>query len=145
MNNQIQIWCFVFVTLFNLQGAHRSQRREFILPCRFVLVKNFFQVFQNFLEPFLGTARPASLPGRPRGRPVYIITAPPLCQALFSNLFDLFLRLTHLGECFLLPSRTASIEYHFLPPLSRTFLKFSFSTSACLLRPMLGYGKIMCF
>ncbi|MGI5935033.1 MAG: hypothetical protein ACOX7A_09570, partial [Lawsonibacter sp.] len=43
------IWCFVFVTLFNLQGAHRSQRREFILPHRFRLVKNFFQVFQPFL------------------------------------------------------------------------------------------------
>ena len=40
----------MFVTLFNLQGAHRSQRREFILPHHFRLVKNFFQVFQPFLS-----------------------------------------------------------------------------------------------
>ena len=40
-------WCFVFVTLFNLQGAHRLQRRAFILPQRFFFVKHFFQVFSN--------------------------------------------------------------------------------------------------
>ena len=48
LKTTITFWCFVFVTLFNLQGAHRSQRREFILPHRFRLVKNFFQVFQPF-------------------------------------------------------------------------------------------------
>ncbi len=41
-------WCFVFVTLFNLQGAHRFSAGELILPHRFRLVKNFFQVFQTF-------------------------------------------------------------------------------------------------
>ena len=100
MNNQIQIWCFVFVTLFNLQGAHRSQRREFILPSRFALVKHFFQVFQNFFQRFSKRKPSGSLPGRPRGRPVYITTASSLCQALFSNLFDLFSRLTRFRRGF---------------------------------------------
>ena len=34
--------------LFNLQGAHRSQRRAFILPQLISFVKHFFQVFSNF-------------------------------------------------------------------------------------------------
>ena len=33
--------------LFNLQGAHRFQRRAFILPQRPFLVKHFFQAFSN--------------------------------------------------------------------------------------------------
>ena len=54
-------WCFVFVMLFNLQGAHRFQRRAFILPQLFFLVKHFFQVFSNsfvlsFAEPSLRRA-----------------------------------------------------------------------------------------
>ena len=84
----------MFVTLFNLQGARRSQRREFILPSRFALVKHFFQVFQNFFQRFSKRKPSGSLPGRPRGRPVYITTASSLCQALFQIFFDLFSRST---------------------------------------------------
>ena len=47
LNNQILIWCFSFVTLFNLQGTHRSRRRVFILPHLVRFVKNFFRVFSN--------------------------------------------------------------------------------------------------
>ena len=90
----------MFVTLFNLQGAHRSQRREFILPSRFALVKHFFQVFQNFFQRFSKRKPSGSLPGRPRGRPVYITTASSLCQALFQIFFDLFLRSTRSGREF---------------------------------------------
>ena len=57
-------WCFVFVMLFNLQGAHRSQRRAFILPQLVFLVKHFFQAFSNsfalsFAELLLWRAVPA--------------------------------------------------------------------------------------
>ena len=124
----------MFVTLFNLQGAHRSQRREFILPCRFVLVKNFFQVFQNFLELFLGTARPASLPGRPRGRPTYIITAPPLCQALFSNLFRFVFALNSLGRVF---SAALADSFDRIPP-SPSFVKNFFQIFFFDFRPPLA-------
>ena len=41
--------------LFNLQGAHRFQRRAFILPQLFSFVKHFFQVFSNsFALSFAG-------------------------------------------------------------------------------------------
>ena len=90
----------MFVTLFNLQGAHRSQRREFILPSRFALVKHFFQVFQNFFQRFSKRKPSGSLPGRPRGRPVYITTASSLCQALFQIFFDLFSRSTRFRREF---------------------------------------------
>ena len=38
-------WCFVFVTLFNLQGARRSSAAGVILPHSQSFVKHFFQVF----------------------------------------------------------------------------------------------------
>ena len=43
-------WCFVFVTLFNLQGAHRANlsRQILMIAQHFSFVKNFFQVFSNF-------------------------------------------------------------------------------------------------
>ena len=45
-------WCFVFVTLFNLQGTHRANlsRRICILAHPFSFVKSFFQVFSNFFR-----------------------------------------------------------------------------------------------
>ena len=48
-------WCFVFVTLFNLQGAHRANlsRRILMIAHRFSFVKSFFQVFSNFFSSFI--------------------------------------------------------------------------------------------
>ena len=42
----------MFVTLFNLQGAHRANlsQRVLMITHRFRFVKNFFQVFSNFFE-----------------------------------------------------------------------------------------------
>ncbi|MFR3665730.1 hypothetical protein, partial [Flintibacter sp.] len=53
------IWCFVFVTLFNLQGTHRLAAAGVILPHHFDLVKSFFKVFSNFFQ-LLRSARQAS-------------------------------------------------------------------------------------
>ena len=125
MNNQIQIWCFVFVTLFNLQGAHRSQRREFILPSRFALVKHFFQVFQNFFQRFSKRKPSGSVPGRPRGRPVYITTASSALSSTFFKSFSICFRAQlALEGSFPPPSRTSYVGYHTLPPLSSTFFLF---------------------
>ena len=44
------IWCFVFVTLFNLQGTHRFAAAGVILPHRFNLVKSFLEFFQTFFS-----------------------------------------------------------------------------------------------
>ena len=87
LNNQIQIWYFVFVTLFNLQGARRSLAAGVYFTISFRPCQALFQVFHNFFEALAGPNLQAQLPGRPRGRPVYITTASSLCQVLFSNLF----------------------------------------------------------
>ena len=132
----------MFVTLFNLQGAHRSQRREFILPSRFALVKHFFQVFQNFFQRFLKRKPSGSLPGRPRGRPVYITTASELCQVLFSNLFRFVLCLTRSGREFSaaladslrrIPHRPPLVKHFF--PLFRVFSAGLFCRSSVLPLP----------
>ena len=52
LKTTITFWCFVFVTLFNLQGTHRSRpssvpRRVLILPHSNSFVKNFFQILFN--------------------------------------------------------------------------------------------------
>ena len=61
----------MFVTLFNLQGAHRANlsQRVLMITHRFRFVKNFFQVFSNFFELFhsplfRGYLAPASQPTR---------------------------------------------------------------------------------
>ncbi|WP_204833039.1 hypothetical protein, partial [Oscillibacter valericigenes] len=57
--NGITFWCFLFVTLFNLQGARRSRRNIAIILDFIPLVKNFFQ---KFLTP--GPSRIRSNPFR---------------------------------------------------------------------------------
>ena len=43
----ITFWCFVFVTLFNLQGTRCVPQRFLMISLRFPFVKNFFQKFFN--------------------------------------------------------------------------------------------------
>ncbi|WP_204248345.1 hypothetical protein, partial [Pseudoflavonifractor sp. An184] len=85
---------------------HRSQRREFILPSRFALVKHFFQVFQNFFQRFSKRKPSGSLPGRPRGRPVYITTASSALSSTFFKSFSICFRaqLALEGATLLLPA-----------------------------------------
>ncbi|MBS6533842.1 MAG: hypothetical protein KH338_09475, partial [Oscillospiraceae bacterium] len=111
--NQIQIWCFVFVTLFNLQGAHRSQRREFILPHRFRLVKNFFQVFQPFFVLSDAPAGRSLFACRLSRRLTYFSTSFSLCQELFSGIFS---------SRFVLSSRTTIQKYLRCRPVTRPAL-----------------------
>ena len=74
--------------LFNLQGAHRPQRRAFILPQLISFVKHFFQVFSNFFAlSFAGFYR---VKRRPHGQPNYVTTLVFLCQVLFSGFFKSF-------------------------------------------------------
>ncbi|MEY8418049.1 hypothetical protein AALA83_02065, partial [Oscillospiraceae bacterium 44-5] len=65
LNNQ-SFWCFVFVSLFNLQGAHRSRLAAgIILPHRFRFVKHFFRIFLNlFCALIRCSAVAAALAGR---------------------------------------------------------------------------------
>ena len=42
------VWCFSFVSLFNLQGTRRISGTLFSISEAIRFVKNFFQVFSNF-------------------------------------------------------------------------------------------------
>ena len=43
------VWCFLFVTLFNLQGTRRFRRNIVIIHDFIPFVKNFFRKFLTFL------------------------------------------------------------------------------------------------
>ena len=109
--------------LFNLQGAHRFQRRAFILPQRFFFVKHFFQVFSSsFVLSFAGLVAEVRCP---RGQPNYITTFVFPCQALFSSFFKLFRALSGRTLVVALSSQTAYRGYHSRNHLSSTFFRFS--------------------
>ena len=44
-SEKLSVWCFLFVTLFNLQGTRRIRRNITIIPNFISFVKNFFQKF----------------------------------------------------------------------------------------------------
>ena len=44
-SEKLSVWCFLFVTLFNLQGTRRIRRNIAILPNFIPFVKSFFQKF----------------------------------------------------------------------------------------------------
>ena len=98
-------------------GALLSQRFH-ILTRSPAFVKNFFQVFSNFFRPCrFGVPRPFTL-----ATVSYVTTPFPLCQELFSTFFKVFSFPLRPLAFFCLP-RTASIGYHFFPPLSSAFGK----------------------
>ena len=47
LNNQIQIWCFVFSLRCLIYKVHAVHRRVLILPHSNLFVKNFFQILFN--------------------------------------------------------------------------------------------------
>ena len=54
LKTTITFWCFVFVTLFNLQGTRCVLQRFLMISLRFPFVKNFFQKFFNsFSSPLI--------------------------------------------------------------------------------------------
>ena len=89
--SDIELWCFSFVTLFNLQGTRRrlGGGTFFILPHFFELVKYFFQLFSKFLQYFARSAF--------RFRKLcYFITSAFFCQVLFSTFSKFFSALDSL-------------------------------------------------
>ena len=53
LKTTITFWCFVFVTLFNLQGTRCVPQRFLMISLTFPFVKNFFQKFFNFFSSSL--------------------------------------------------------------------------------------------
>ena len=164
--SDIELWCFSFVTLFNLQGTRRrlGGGTFFILPHFFELVKYFFQLFSKFFQYFARSAF--------RFRKLcYFITSAFFCQVLFSTFSKFFQPSTRFQplplesliilphplpfvKCFFQillnlftrpsrtppPSRTARLLYQILHPLSIPFLKktgnFSKFVVSCLSLPV---------
>ena len=56
LKTTITFWCFVFVTLFNLQGTRCVPQRFLMISLRFPFVKNFFQKLFSFFQ-VLSSAR----------------------------------------------------------------------------------------
>ena len=56
LKTTITFWCFVFVTLFNLQGTRCVPQRFLMISLRFPFVKNFFQKLFSFFQA-LSSAR----------------------------------------------------------------------------------------
>ena len=56
LKTTITFWCFVFVTLFNLQGTRCVPQRFLMISLTFPFVKNFFQKLFSFFQ-VLSSAR----------------------------------------------------------------------------------------
>ena len=107
--------------LFNLQGAHRFQRRAFILPQRTFLVKHFFQAFSNLFV--LSSADPS--PGFAVLADSLIIL--PRSFSFVKHFFQVFANffVPFPGKpSWPLPSQTAYRGYHCRNHLSSTFFRF---------------------
>ena len=114
----------MFVTLFNLQGAHRSQRREFILPSRFALVKHFFQVFQTFFSAFPRGNHPVRSPAALADDLFILPPLPRFVKHFFQIFFDLFSRSTRSGRGDALASRKRFAIIANFPSLVNHFFRF---------------------
>ena len=140
------VWCFLFVTLFNLQGTRRFRRNIAIIHDFIPFVKNFFRKFLTFL------------PVRRCTQQLFCcITLSSVCQEVF-QLFssarlplisDNFWIVTHclaLVNSFLnffkllsaAPriSRTAWLEYQTFPHLSTPFPIFFYFLNICYHSPL---------
>ena len=113
--SDIELWCFSFVTLFNLQGtrpARLSGGTFAILTHSRSFVKYFFRLFQIFFRARFSISRPSNS----------LLILPELAR--FVKPFFRF-----LGNFFSSPSiapssLTACLIYQIIPHLSTTFSSF---------------------
>ena len=101
------VWCFLFVTLFNLQGTRRIRRNIAIIANFISLVKNFFQKFSTG-DPFCSAATRLGYHTH--------------C-CLSTAFFEVF-QLLFSSPAGLLTSATALLEYQMLSQLSTLFPRF---------------------
>ena len=113
----IDLWCFSFVTLFNLQGTRPSaSAAEHVLSYHVVRLLsstffNFFEVFSALVAAFRRSLRQL----------VYFTRASWVCQALFFASLEVF-SLSTLAR----PPRFRQLAYYTSPfaPCQHFFLKF---------------------
>ena len=105
---EASVWCFLFVTLFNLQGTRRFRRNSVILTAFISLVKYFFQSFLTFAIQPLSAATFLSYHTQTR---------------LSSGFLNFFKKLTFQTRA-TASSATACLDYHAARPLSTPFFIF---------------------
>ena len=101
------VWCFLFVTLFNLQGTRRFRRNIAIVHHFISFVKNFFQKFLT-PDPFCISSNFLSLPHS---------------GSFVKNFFLEVLNFRFpviCGNLFRLPHLVAAVKWSFLPTLWRS-------------------------
>ena len=80
-HNQAPVWCFLFVTLFNLQGTRHLGGTFAILARSFLFVKHFFEIFFiSFSALFFRLTHYAIWL-------CYLTTSSRFCQEVFSGVF----------------------------------------------------------
>ena len=122
----IALWCFSFVTLFNLQGTRPvrlSGGTYSILPRRSAFVKHFFQLFSKF---FRRLPRPSAV----LSDSSFILPEPLEFVKHFFNFFRSFFA---LDFSFSAVSRTAHVLYQNFQDLSSAFFT---SLKTFLLSPL---------
>ena len=92
LKTTITFWCFVFVTLFNLQGTRCVPQRFLMISLTFPFVKNFFQKLFSFFQVLSSVKVLKFYHRRPRRRlnQDTILSSP--CQELF-QVFQTFFKL----------------------------------------------------
>ena len=93
---EASVWCFLFVTLFNLQGTRRFRRNSAILTAFISLVKYFFQSFLTFAIQPLSAATFLSYH----------------TQTRLSSSFLIFLKNSAFQTRATASSATACLDYH---------------------------------
>ena len=111
----VSVWCFLFVTLFNLQGTRRTRRNIAILANFISFVKHFFQKFFDSRSVLLSSN-------------FIKITHLKLFVNTFFRSFLTSFSVVDLAE--VVTSATALLEYHPASHLSTPFSRF-FSFFKC--------------
>ena len=108
-SEKLSVWCFLFVTLFNLQGTRRTRRNIAILANFISFVKHFFQKFFDSRSVLLSSN-------------FVKITHLKLFVNTFFRSFLTSFSLVDLAE--VVTSATALLEYHPASHLSTPFSRF---------------------
>ena len=110
LKTTITFWCFVFVTLFNLQGTCCVPQRFLMISLRFPFVKNFFQKLFSFFQALSFARSWSSITAALAGDLVRI----PYSVRLVKNFFEFFKLFSSSFGCLTWQEKTVSLNWPFV-------------------------------
>ena len=110
LKTTITFWCFVFVTLFNLQGTRCVPQRFLMISLRFPFVKNFFQKLFSFFQALSFARSWSSITAALAGDLVRI----PYSVRLVKNFFEFFKLFSSSFGCLTWQEKTVSLNWPFV-------------------------------